>query len=73
MTAVSIILLGFVVWALVFGLGNPFATSYTSIFGIHAYADTSVTQYGTDGGYGEKGGDMPMVDVAYGSADYLYL
>jgi hypothetical protein len=66
MTAVSRILLGFVVWALVLGPGSPFATS-------HAYADTNVTQYGSNGGYGVNGDDITLLDVASGSADYLYL
>jgi hypothetical protein len=60
MASVYRFLLSLLVGALVFG---P----------IHAHAQTSVTQYGTNGGYGENGGDLVLLDAASGSADYLYL
>lgn len=60
MAAIPKLLLGWFIWALVLG---P----------IHAHADTTVTQYGSNGGYGENGGDVNLTDVAGGSGNDLYL
>jgi hypothetical protein len=73
MPAMWRILLGFLIWALVFGPGSPLGTSHTLIFSSQAFADTSVTEFGSNGGYGQNGGDVYLEDTASGAADYLYL
>ena len=73
MAAMYRLFFGLLVWALVLGPGSPLSTSLTSVLGLHAYADTYVELYGSDGGYGQKGGDMVLLDAAYGSDLFLSL
>jgi len=73
MTLVRRILLALFVWALALGPGSPLATSNISLFRVQAYADTTVSQTGSNGGYGENGGDVTLENVASGSGDELYL
>ena len=73
MTALWRILLALCVWALILGPGSPLAIFISSPLGILAYADTEVSVTGSDGGYGENGGNVDLKDIANGSADYLSL
>ena len=73
MPAMWRILLGFLIWALVFGPGSPLGTSHTLFFSSQASADTNVWQVGADGGYGQNGGNVDLEDVASGSDYDLYL
>lgn len=71
MTALSRILFTLFVYFLVLGLSSFLPN--VSFLGWQAHADTSWTEYGTDGGYGEDGGPMVLVDKVNGTADYLSL
>ena len=64
MTALWKILLALCVWALILGPGSPLATFNSSPLGILAYAQTDVSVTGSDGGYGENGGDVKLKNVA---------
>jgi hypothetical protein len=73
MAALLRIFLFLLAWVLVLGPGSPMSTSLTSLLRSQAHADTSVYLNGSDGGYGQKGGDAVLLDAASGSDDYLYL
>jgi hypothetical protein len=73
MTTIRRILLALFAWVLALAPGSPLATFNIFLVGVHAYADTNVLQSGSNGDYGENGGDVVLLDVASGGADNLGL